>query len=87
MLRNKNALEQALALNRRLQRLYDRYDLLSEASYNLRWAVDALSRCRDAAREDSLSALEQIAQEVVRDRDDLQSQLERLEDLEVVQQR
>ena len=69
-------------LSRRLQQLYDRYDLLNEACFNLRWAMDALNHCRDAARGDHLATLEQIAQEVRRDRDDLHGQLERLEALE-----
>ena len=53
--------------------------MLSEACLNLRWAMDALSDCRDDDRVDDIAALEQIAAGLTRDRDAAHAQLERLE--------
>ena len=76
---NTGAMRQARMLSGRMQQLYDRYDLLNEACYNLRWAADALTRSRDASGGDNLAALEQITTDVSRSRDHLRAQLERLE--------
>ena len=70
---------QALSASRRMQQLYDRYDLLNEACFNLRWAMDALARCRRDPCADALETLSQIAADVRRDRDQVQSQLSVLE--------
>lgn len=67
---------------RQMQRLYDRYDLLCDACYNLKWAVEALRQCRDADQAENLTALEQIGEGVTRDRDAVQIKLEQLEALE-----
>lgn len=79
---NLNAARQARRLSIHMQRLYERYDLLNEACYNLRWATDALARSREASCADNLEALEQIAAEVGRDRDEVHARLEQLEALE-----
>ena len=42
---------------RQAQRLYERYDSLSEACANLRWALEALRGCREDARQDDIAAL------------------------------
>lgn len=66
----------------RIQRLYDRYDLLNEACCNLRWAMDALSEFRDGEKADEVATLEQIASGLDRDRLAAHAKIERLEAME-----
>lgn len=45
---------------KRIQQLYDRYDLLCDACHNIRWAAEALRACRDSDQAQNLAALEDI---------------------------
>jgi len=87
VIRNTHALQRELTAARQAQRLYERYDSLSEACANLRWALEALRGCREDARQDDIAALEQIAAGLTRDRDIAHARLERLEAREQAQLR
>ena len=65
-------------LTRRQQRLYERFDTLSDACWNLSQAISALSDCREDDYADDLAALRDISGQLSRDRSATQAQLERL---------
>ena len=70
-------IKNAARLNR-VQRAYDRYDLLDEACVNLRWAMEAL-RGGETGHEDEVAALEDIAAGLKRDREAARRVIERIE--------
>ena len=65
-----------------MQLLYDRHDLLCDACWHIEQASEALGQSRDADQGENLAALEQIGGALIRERDLVHAQLERLERLE-----
>ena len=61
------------------QQVYDRYDALSDACWNLKQGMEALGVCRSELEPDAIAALQDITDNLERELNALQAQLERMD--------
>ena len=62
-----------------MRRMYDRHDALCDACDHVRWAAESLRQCRDVALSEDIAALEQIGDQVARERDATHARLEQFQ--------